>query len=298
MTTEAGALRSLASYLRSGCSLRQALYRWPDDLKGELVAEASELARRVRLGCPIVQALEGLPSASLLRVPIALHLSEGLALAEWLESAAAELEATANASRAARAASAGAVLSGRLIAGLPLLFVLLAPLSEAPMTDPLGIGVLVLGVSLALAGLCWIDRLVPRPSLDDEMAGFSSAAASLLESGAGLWRALDVACRSFPMLGRAPRLVRLGSSWPEALVATDDRLGEVAGVLRRAAALGTPVAPALRALAVARRSEAGLEFDRALRRAPVLMTVPLVCCVLPSYALLGLVPFLRSISLG
>lgn len=298
MATEADALRSLASHLRSGCSLRLALYRWPDDLSDDIAADARELARRVRLGTPIVSALEGSRWEELLRVPIGLHLSEGLALAEWLERTAAELETTASASASARAASAGAVLSGRLVAGLPLLFVLLAPLGKAPVTDPMGISLLVLGVVLALTGLRWIDRLVPRPSPDEAVAGFSSAAAALLESGAGLWRALEVACRTCPMLERAPRLVGLGLSWPDALVAADEGLGEVARTLRRAAALGTPVAPALRGLASSHRAEAMLEFDRALRRAPVLMTVPLVFCVLPSYALLGLAPFLRSISLG
>ena len=256
------------------------------------------LARRIRLGCPIVLALDGLSLAQVLRVPFSLHLSEGLRLAAWLERTADELESTATAAACARSAAAGAVLSARMIAGLPLLFILMAPLGNAPLTDPLGIGLVVVGVLLTLAGLRWIGRLVPRPPADDPVAGFSSAAAFLLEAGASLPGALEAACRAFPPLDRAPRLVRLGLSWPEALVAADERLRAVTTVLGSASALGTPPAPGLVSLSEARRAEAFVAFDRALRRAPVLMVVPLACCVLPAYGLLGLAPFLRSISLG
>lgn len=297
-TTEADALRSLAAHLRSGSSLRTALHRWPEGLSGEVGAEVLTLERRVRLRCPIVQAVEGLGLARVVRVPFELHLSEGVGLADWLERTADEIQATTTASASARAAAAGAVLSGRIVAGLPLLFVVMAPLSKAPLTDGVGVFLLVLGVILAVIGLRWIGRLVPRPPSDDPVAAYATATAALLDAGAALPRALEAACRATPSLDRAPRLVRLGLAWTDALVAADDRLRPVTSALVRASALGTPAAPALRSLATARRAEELIEFDHALRRAPVLMVVPLVCCVLPSYGLLGLAPFLRSISLG
>ena len=234
----------------------------------------------------------------LLRVPFSLHLSEGLCLAAWLERTADDLEEAATAAGSARAAAAGAVLSGRMVAGLPLLFVVVAPLGKAPLTDALGVGLLALGGLLAVAGLLWIGRLVPQPPPDDRVAGFSFAAAFLLEAGASLPGALEAACREFPPADRAPRLFRLGLSWSDALAAADEGFRPVTKVLESASALGTPPAAGLKSLAEARKAEAMVAFERALRRAPVLMVVPLVCCVLPAYGLLGLGPFLRSINLG
>ena len=298
MVAESDALRALATHLRSGSTLRTALLRWPEEAPGDVAAEVQTLARRIRLGCPVVRALDGLSLEQRLRIPFALHLSEGLSLAAWLERTADDLEATAAAAASARSSAAGAVLSGRMIAGLPLLFVLLAPISKAPLTDALGVGLVVLGVLLACAGLRWIGRLVPQPPPEDPVAGISSAVALLLEAGASLPQALEAACRALPALDRVPRLVRLGLSWPEALLATDERFRPLSVALEGASALGTPPAAGLMSLAEGRKAEAFQTFDRALRRAPVLMVVPLVCCVLPAYGLLGLAPFLRSVSLG
>ncbi|HJR44834.1 MAG TPA: type II secretion system F family protein [Actinomycetota bacterium] len=298
MTSESDAMRALAALMRSGASLRHALYRWPDELEGDLAVETRVLARRVRLGCPIAQAVEGLPFAGKLQTAFALHLSEGFALGEWLQRSAIGFEARSAATASARAAAAGAIASGRMVAGLPLLFVPLAPMSKAPVTDALGIALLVSGLGLAAAGLRWIRRLVPRPEPEDETAAFCDAAASLLEAGASLPRALEVAAAGHPSIRTAPALVRLGWAWPAALAAVRDDLGEVAGALERAYQLGVPAASALRRVAEERRVAASISFDRALRRAPVLMVVPLVCCVLPAFGLLGLAPFLRSIALG
>jgi hypothetical protein len=50
--------------------------------------------------------------------------------------------------------------------------------------------------------------------------------------------------------------------------------------------------------AARRRAARSRDFDAAMRRAPVLMVVPLVICVLPSFLLLGVAPFLRGLSLS
>jgi pilus assembly protein TadC len=47
-----------------------------------------------------------------------------------------------------------------------------------------------------------------------------------------------------------------------------------------------------------RRRRLQLEFDAATKKAPVMMVVPLVLCVLPSFCLLALAPFLRGLSLS
>jgi hypothetical protein len=53
----------------------------------------------------------------------------------------------------------------------------------------------------------------------------------------------------------------------------------------------------LKSFSATRRAQRLRAFDAAMRRAPVWMVLPLSFCVLPAYVLLGLGPYLRSISL-
>jgi pilus assembly protein TadC len=97
-------------------------------------------------------------------------------------------------------------------------------------------------------------------------------------------------------LARARRLAALGASWPEALRRADDGFGDLAAVIERATSSGSPVAAPLRSLAASRRLQAERSFEARLRRAPVVMVMPLTLCVLPSFAVLGLAPFLRGVA--
>lgn len=289
-------LRELAALLRSGLTLRQALVRWPDETRTE---EVGDIARRVKLGSPVVPALAGSPYDRVLRVAFALHLSHGVDLALWLDDAARRVEDDLAASHSARAASAGAVLSGRMVAGLPLLFVPMVPMSRSGFTDATGMAILILGVVLACAGLRWIGRLVPSPPPVDPVAQLCGSVAALLDAGLGLPEALRAAAGGLGHQGRdACRLARLGWPWHEALARVDPAFEPVRTAIDQSSRHGLPVASTLRSLERRRRDEALREFDRRLKRAPVLMVVPLTCCVLPAYGLLGVAPFLRSMSLG
>jgi Flp pilus assembly protein TadB len=164
---------------------------------------------------------------------------------------------------------------------------------------------LVGGVLLALCGLRWVQRLVPVPAQsDDPVAVVADVLASLLGAGIGLRMALDRLAPQVPpeILGsfcRARRTVTLGATWPEALSASDDcdlrRLGQV---VQDAQSLGAPVMNALDRFADELRAARTLSFDAQMRRAPVLMVLPLVLCVLPSFLLLALGPFIRGLSLS
>jgi pilus assembly protein TadC len=66
--------------------------------------------------------------------------------------------------------------------------------------------------------------------------------------------------------------------------------------LERALCFGLPVEDALLSLAFRRRERIRHEFDAATKKAPVAMVVPLVLCVLPSFGLLALAPFLRGLA--
>jgi tight adherence protein B len=206
---------------------------------------------------------------------------------------------------AARAAAAGARLSARLVAALPLLFLPLVPLARAPLLDAAGAVTGGAGILLAIAGIVSIERLLPRPPSNDEPgAALAERVGAALRSGMPTATALELVARHpppglwRPML-RARRRAALGEPWPRALARSDDEaLEAMARVLARAWRTGLPAADALFALADARRAEAGRAFDGAVRRAPVLMVIPLVAFVLPSFVLLALAPFLRSMSWG
>jgi hypothetical protein len=124
--------------------------------------------------------------------------------------------------------------------------------------------------------------------------------AAVLRGGVGLGCALAAVAghRDDAALSRAARRAQLGCPWPEALRRSCDAgYTALAQVIERTDRHGLPAADALEAFAVLRRAERAQEFEKSIRRAPVLMVVPLVLCVLPAFVLLALGPFLRGLSL-
>ena len=304
----AEALRSLAALLRAGLGAHGALREWHNDAPLVFRSELSRLARRLTLGRRPPECLAELHAvlggdAHAVAAIFALHTDLGGDAARVLDRLAGAIDRRAAAVRAARAAAAGALLSGRIVAGLPLLLLLLAPLSKAPLLDALGIAMMVAGAALAAAGMWWIGRLVPRPpSAEDPAALISDSVAAALRAGASLEAALESASlgpsADPASLRRARRAVILGASWPDALRSGDRILAGMAVAVGRAYRLGTPVAEALELHADRCREVAIQRFEAALRRAPVLMVLPLSFCVLPAYAVLGLGPHLRTLASG
>ncbi|CAN5707197.1 hypothetical protein BH20ACT21_BH20ACT21_07740 [soil metagenome] len=305
----AAALRELAALLRAGLTLGEGLDEWADRAPTSLRVPLERLRRCLRLGAQTEDALKGLvpdlgeegPAVAAL---VAVHVRLGGDAAALLEEAATAAEARRAATESAAAAASGARLSGNLVASLPFALLLLSPASRAPLFDPPGLALLALGTGLGVMGLLWMRRLVPRPeALSDPCAALASLVAGVCEAGASPSGALEVVagCVGVPLgeeLGRARRLAALGASWPEALRRADgDGLEELAAVIERATSSGSPIAAPLRSLAASRRLRGEREFEARLRRAPVVMVVPLTLCVLPSFAVLGLAPFLRGMSL-
>jgi tight adherence protein C len=164
---------------------------------------------------------------------------------------------------------------------------------------------LVAGVLLALGGLHWVNRLVPvPPGSDASVAVVAEVLASVVAAGVGLRMVIDLLAPKVPAeltdaFCRARRKVILGSTWSEALARSGhDDVRRLAEVLQNAQTLGTPVADGLRRLAGDLRTARALAFDQQIRRAPVLMVLPLVLCVLPSFLLLALGPFIRGLALA
>lgn len=301
MTASSAALTALAALLKSGLSLRQALLAWPDELTGDHRVEAREVVRRLELGHPVKSAVAASSLAWLLQPAFSVHLATGVDLVAWLERIVADREETAGALKAARGAAAGATLSGRMVAGLPLLFIPLTPMSRAPLTDPVGLAMLAVGVILAVVGLRWIDRLLPRPPEEDAGAELAVLLAAMLRAGLPVAGALELASGhpgASSSLLRARRSVALGATWHQALTEAGGDCASLAASLGRAQRFGSSVADALESHAAGRRAELKRQFEEKMKRAPVLMVVPLACCILPAYGLLALGPFLRSMSLG
>jgi tight adherence protein B len=264
--------------------------------------------KRLRLGEEIDSALACLSGAlgdttASVAFLFAVHRDCGGDLGGMLESLAASLDERARNTAVATASAAGAALSGRMVAGLPLLCVPLLPLSHAPLMDPVGLAILTLGVVLTLADLWWINRLVPVPPHSDHaVAALAEVVASVMSAGIGLRQALDWVTRRDPpeigtALARARRRVTLGSTWPHALVLADrDDLRGLGRVLEQAHTLGVPIAEAICRFASELRAHRAVVLEEQIRRAPVRMVLPLALCGLPSFLLLTLVPFIRSLS--
>lgn len=286
---------------------RRALASWHEHAPTDLRPSLQRLARRLELGDRaenVVGELEADmgPAAASLASILSVHAELGGDSARMLEGLADSLEQSATEAALGRAASAGALLSGRMVAGLPLIFLPLTPLTRAPLLDLPGIVMLLLGAGLAVTGMRWIGTLIPvPPAEDDPVAAVADGAAAVVRGGVGLDRALEAIANhsTNPLLARAHRIVCLGCSWSDALRRADDEgLVALAYVIDRTEVLGLPVAGALEGLARHRRVQRSRDFERAVRRAPVLMVVPLTLCVLPSFGLLALGPFLRGLSLS
>jgi tight adherence protein B len=300
-------MRALAALLRAGVPARAALSQWAGVAPETMRHRLDEARRRMRLGDDAAGALASVGGAlgldaRALACAVAVHNEMGGDLAAVVESFADAAEERAVAVAAGRATGAGAVLSGRIVAGLPVLLVPFAPLSRSPLVDPFGLALLLGGGALAIAGMRWVARLVPiPPACDAEGVIVADVLACVLAGGVPLYAALEALTLHAPddvrgLLAKARQRVRLGDTWPDALEGTGDpSLRAMSVELRRVLVLGTPLSAALKRWSRSQREAARREFDAAMRRAPVLMVVPLSVCVLPAYALLGLAPYLRSL---
>ena len=304
MRVDATSIRSLGALLRSGLTIRQALDAWPEELDNEHREGPALVRERLALGATVSSALSGLPDqlGEILPPVFSLHQVAGGDVAAALDRVAEAIEQETTFQQDAKAASSGARLSGRLVAGLPLAFLPFSSASRA-LGDGTGMVMLAIGVILATVGLRWIGRLVPAPPPADASTQFCRAVAALLRGGLSFSHAMAI-LESHPPRGleasltRAGEQVRLGRTWRAALGSSSCGLGRVARVIERAERAGVPVADSLDHLAEALQGERSLAFKTKMRRAPVLMVLPLTCCILPAYGLLAIGPFLRSVTLG
>ena len=218
--------------------------------------------------------------------------------AALLDGEVAELRRRSAAAADAAASTSGARLSGRLVAGLPLAFSILMPGAARPKADLVGALMLIVGALSVWVGMRWLSRLTPTPSSPPAAATAARAVAALVASGTDVSIALRAVAErtAWEPLRRAHRATTFGVGWIESLRQDGNEGANAwASILASSRRLGYGVVADLCRYADEQTARSERAFAARLRRAPVLMVIPLALCVLPGFALLTVGPFLRDL---
>lgn len=207
----------------------------------------------------------------------------GAPLAPALRDFAESLRSLAQAEREIRVALAGPVATARLVMALPAVAVLFGialgfNTLEVLATTPVGVGCLVAGLVLMVAGRAWNRRLVRSATPTDPAPGLLfDLVAIALAGGAPLDRARDAATSA-----AAVRQI----AGDEAAI---DRVLELS---RRA---GVPAGELLRSEADELRRAARADAGQRAASLSIKLMLPLGACVLPAFMLLGVAPLMLSV---
>jgi len=184
-----------------------------------------------------------------------------------------------------------------LAIGLPFLFLATQAFSAEPVTGPALIFVSLFCCAVGMiAPQAIIDRLaqVKRTAIENEFPDALDLMVVCVEAGLGLEAAFvrvgSEIAESHPHISRQFQMVsdelRAGRSRGDALRALGERsdvaaLRSFAALLIQTDSLGTSIAQTLRTYSQEMREHRFLKAEEKAMRIPVLMTVPLVACILP-----------------
>jgi tight adherence protein B len=165
------AVSIIASGLRSGRSLAQAVELAGGELAPPLGPTLDRVADRVMLGDPLEDALQawaaevGGPDARLAAGVFGLQRKTGGALATALDDLATTLRSRRSAARELRSLTAQARLSATILGVLPIGFFLFLSVVarrdvETAFGTPAGSGAVMLGFTLQACAYVWIRRLL------------------------------------------------------------------------------------------------------------------------------------------
>ena len=299
----ADALVVLASLVASGLSLMQAIGRWEQLAPVGCRAAIADIRRRLTL-VPDTGVLDGVADspASLLHPPLVAAAGSdrrsGRSTITILRSSAETLRRRAGDVAEAVAHTSGARTSARVVAGLPVAFLLLVPVAGLPELDAVGSMTIALGVGLIVIGVRWMARWTPVPRAPSSAADVFRELSASVRAGLPVGVALSgIAQRcSWAALTESRQAVGLGIGWSESLSGSGDPdASKLAAIIDGGRRSGSGLVHALERAAedLCERDRRG--FEERLRRAPVLLVIPLVLTVLPGFALLTLGPFLRQL---
>ncbi|MBE1876944.1 type II secretion system F family protein [Myceligenerans sp. TRM 65318] len=169
----------------------------------------------------------------------------------------------------------------------------------------LGTVATVLGTAFLFAGRTWSARLVaqardrPRDREIDVRVVLDLLAAAL-GAGAGVPRALGAVGHAAggnhgTALRAAADALVLGAGWEQAWAGTSEVLAPVRRALRSAWIDGAAPGAALRAAGEELRRDRSAAARTAAARLGVRLVLPLGCCYLPAFVLVGIVPVLLAL---
>jgi tight adherence protein C len=188
-------------------------------------------------------------------------------------------------------------LSPRLVG----VIVLVAPVLV--VIDPALTALLVGATFLVAAARRVAARRRHRRRLQNELPAAIEVLRMGVASGLTLTEAIEVAAREVrdsagEVFGQVAHRHRRGESLADALISVATRVGDPAEavlvLLATTHRSGAAIGDALGRIAMRQRAALRRDAEARARRLPVALLLPLVCCVLPSFAMLTIVPVLAS----
>ena len=248
--------------------------------------------------------------ASAASVVVACRFSHGLGapLADVLDAIGDAIDDSQDVEEARRVASAGPLMSARVLAGLPLVGVTAAlALGASPWgfytSGTPGVVCASLGVLAWVAGVASCRRILARCRRADASGGDTDAAlacdliASALACGASIPRALDAladACAQEPLAWTASSL-RLGATWEQAWEEAPTWADPLRDALEASWTAGTAPEGMLARCASWERRTRLIDAKTRAEELSVRLVGPLGAFFLPAFLLLGIAPLLAHL---
>ena len=248
--------------------------------------------------------------ASAASVVVACRFSHGLGapLADVLDAIGDAIDDSQDVEEARRVASAGPLMSARVLAGLPLVGVTAAlALGASPWgfytSGTPGVVCASLGVLAWVAGVASCRRILARCRRADAGGGDTDAAlacdliASALACGASIPRALDAladACAQEPLAWTASYL-RLGATWEQAWEEAPAWADPLRDALEASWTAGTAPEGMLARCASWERRARLVDAKTRAEELSVRLVGPLGAFFLPAFLLLGIAPLLAHL---
>lgn len=313
---DADACEYLASMIRSGVSSKDALMSLCETQSVSSVLShtlRTHLSVDVPLAAALshVQHIHSVEPSLFLDCLCSSHV-DGNFFPVALEYSAQLLRDNAHAALSARAHTAHARTTSRILTGLPVVSVLAAIVVSQSMRDVVlsrgGVILLLLGLVLNIAGWWWMRALT---SHIDRVAHFSEPERLTQSFCVSLMAGCSViqACERWSDVSTTgatiASAIRTGESLSDALLHLGHAFGHDGQTLRRsvleAHLSGVPTQEVVSRFLADCRQQSAFEREERARQLPAKLSMPVVFCVLPAFLLVVLIPValasLRSLPL-
>lgn len=221
-----------------------------------------------------------------------------------LDHASSVLRDRASCSAELAVAASQAQLSARLLSGLPFPLlggaIFVSSQFRSALWSPLVLCPLFLGFVLNRIGWRWISSLISRAVHDepDDIGQLTEHLCVSLRTGLSMTHACERWRTVSPMGSSVADLISAGALLEEALLPlaiTHPISGKNLGhTIVEAERDGLPILDTVMRLATDHRIERRRQIDTRIRQLPTRLSIPLVLCVLPSFLLLSVAPFVLA----